>query len=717
MHRFRVFPPTAIVMISALAACAFSAVPLHVRAQPASVSFVDSGQLLGDQVSNDVALGDIDGDGDLDAVVANTGFPTVGESRLWINQGGSQGGTAGQFVESAQDFGARNARAVALGDFDGDGDLDVFFAHENEGDRIWFNQSGVFTDSGQLLGNELSQDVALGDLDGDGDLDAVVGTNNFNEADRTWFNQGGAQGGAAGTFLAGPLLASDRTNAVVLLDADGDGDLDLMTAPGNPDNRLYINQGGAQAGTQGVLLDSGQTLGDRGTLSLAVGDLDGDGDLDVFAGNGVLGAPSRPWINQGGTQGGIAGIFLAGGDVFGDENFDVELGDVDGDSDLDLFLPKWRDAGLSRGNEVWLNDGSGGFTDTGLRLGTSRSFAAALGDLDGDGDLDAFVVNGASFTPQANRVWLNQQVSPPMPEADLVLVADAQGGAAAQLENSFDPLTVSMQLDLTNLGPDPATGIRMIVNGSAAGMGAGSFSCSTTTGGLDCDHAPLPVGVTATASLSAQDFRQHFVGIYAGSVDIDASITSNEPDPDPSPLRASRTIDYYDCATGCVIEQLFCRHDLSTRSDPEGSANGRVDLAVYHLLRRIMNFGAEGQRLVQRYNAHQTELWALHEADPVLAADMLNVLAAWQPGLGELVAGRGASAFIDVAMVSALDALLADLSAAGSPALATAIAEERALIGPLTNLVGLSFREAADRVIPSELLRVDGFERPETLIP
>ena len=63
--------------------------------------------------------------------------------------------------------------------------------------------------------------------------------------------------------------------------------------------------------------------------------------------------------------------------------------------------------GISHGsNRVWTQDGSGTFVDTGSTLGNSQSQGVALGDVDGDGDLDAFVVNGINLG-QANRVWIN----------------------------------------------------------------------------------------------------------------------------------------------------------------------------------------------------------------------------------------------------------------------------------------------------------------------
>jgi len=87
----------------------------------------DSGQALGNSYSFGVALGDLDGDGDLDAWVANYNGP----NRVWINQGGIQGGAAGNFADSSQALGNSDSIDVALGDLDGDGDLDAWVANDN----------------------------------------------------------------------------------------------------------------------------------------------------------------------------------------------------------------------------------------------------------------------------------------------------------------------------------------------------------------------------------------------------------------------------------------------------------------------------------------------------------------------------------------------------------------------------------------------------------
>ncbi|MFP6663848.1 MAG: FG-GAP-like repeat-containing protein, partial [Deltaproteobacteria bacterium] len=84
-------------------------------------------------------------------------------------------------------------------------------------------------------------------------------------------------------------------------------------------------------------------------------------------------------------------------------SWDVGLGDVDGDGDLDVWVAN------NGYNRVWLNDGLGVYTDSGQALGSSDSRGVSLGDVDGDGDLDAWVANHGG---QANRVWLNQDPLP-----------------------------------------------------------------------------------------------------------------------------------------------------------------------------------------------------------------------------------------------------------------------------------------------------------------
>jgi hypothetical protein len=210
----------------------------------------------------------------------------------WIN------GQGGRRLTSLGDLPMR----PALGDLDGDGDLDIYAAslppkggNFDSADRILLNDgSGAFVDSGQRLDNSRkagaagSGAVALGDLDRDGDLDAMAATA---AGASIWINQGGAQGGQTGIFAkSGQRLGGGHIEAVFLADLDADGDPDALVA-GKERATIWWNDG--QAGFR----DSGQRLRYTERHGLAVGDFDGDGDLDVFSAAGD--SEFHLWLNQG----------------------------------------------------------------------------------------------------------------------------------------------------------------------------------------------------------------------------------------------------------------------------------------------------------------------------------------------------------------------------------------------------------------------------------
>ena len=348
---------------------------------------VDSDQRLGSSWSNDVALGDLDSDGDLDAYIATFGeYP----DRVWFNDG------AGNFTDSGQNIGNASSSAVALGDVDSDGDLDAFVGNNAQPHEIWLNDGhGTFTDSSQLPSASYSRDVALGDIDGDGDLDAVIG-NIADQPNHVWLNDG------AGHFIdSGQLLGNLLAYTVSLGDLDGDRDLDVFFGNEGYPNTVWFNDG------VGVFSDSGQRLGDAYSRA-ALGDLDGDGDLDALSTRENI-----VWLNDG------TGHFSAHPETdVGGSGIGVALGDLDGDADLDAFV-----ANDGSANFVWLNNGAGNFSDSGQSLGPCGGRGVALGDLDGDGSLDAFV--GVAFY-EADQVWLNQPGAPD-PAAEVTIAGPTVG--------------------------------------------------------------------------------------------------------------------------------------------------------------------------------------------------------------------------------------------------------------------------------------------------
>ncbi|MFC2072848.1 FG-GAP-like repeat-containing protein, partial [Chloroflexota bacterium] len=344
-----------------------------VNAPQGYANFEDSGQSLGSSSSSGVSLGDVDGDGDLDAFVANY----TQANRLWLNDG------SGSFADSGQSLGSSGSYGVSLGDIDGDSDLDAFVANtNNQANKVWLNNgSGNFTNSGQSLGNSNSRGIFLGDVDGDGDLDALV-VNEALQANKVWLNDG------SGNFVdSSQSLGSSDSFSVSLGDVDGDGDLDAFVT--NYDaNNVWLNDG------SGNLTDSGQSLGSSDSFDVSLGDVDGDGDLDAFVIN-YNNIANKVWLNDG------IGNFTDSGQSLGSSySFGLSVGDVDNDGDLDAFVAN----GINQADKVWLNDGSGNFTASVQSLGSSYSYDIVLGDVDGDGDLDAFVANANN---QANKVWLN----------------------------------------------------------------------------------------------------------------------------------------------------------------------------------------------------------------------------------------------------------------------------------------------------------------------
>jgi len=240
--------------------------PCRVLLGDGAGGFTDTGQLLGkaDDYPGTIVMSDVDRDGDVDAFIAYYELP----DRLWLNDGG------GVFAVTDTEFGAEgNPGSVSLADFNGDGYPDLFLTMSEAPDQVWMNDgSGHFRNTGQALGDSAGRDDPVsGDVDGDGDIDVVV-TNNTHGI-RVWLNEHGT-----GTFVAAGDWFGQPAYTSELCDVNLDGRLDLIArSSGGIAPELWLNDG------TGEFTSLGAVFGDHtGTLRIACGDLDGDGDPDVI---------------------------------------------------------------------------------------------------------------------------------------------------------------------------------------------------------------------------------------------------------------------------------------------------------------------------------------------------------------------------------------------------------------------------------------------------
>ena len=256
-------------------------------------------------------------------------------------------------------------------------------------DSAWGQTSPTFVDVGAAAGLDAEGQhhcVAVGDYDGDGDEDIYVGTkfqpNSLyrNNGDMTFTNVAEEAGVADEGF----------TNAAIWFDFDNDGDLDLATGNGfggsDPaPNRFYVNQG------DGTFVDMAEAYGLNSALmcrSLHAADYNNDGFTDLYVVN--INAVNHFYRNDGGN--GFTNVYGATG------TFDTGVGmgsiffDYDNDGDQDLYLT--HDANQT--NKLYRNQGNGTFLNLAFMAGLNyqgNCMGVDVADINHDGHLDLYITD------------------------------------------------------------------------------------------------------------------------------------------------------------------------------------------------------------------------------------------------------------------------------------------------------------------------------------
>lgn len=343
-----------------------------------------------------ITTGDVDGDGDLDLLTGNVTGNTVS---LLRNAGN---GTFGAATSITVGTGPTD---LALADVDGDGDLDLLASNYTDNTVSVRVNNGTGTFSGTqnvaMPANTGPDQLALGDVDGDGDLDLLVGTSlNLTYAVTLRLNGGDATGSNTGIFSGGQsITVSGEAHGVALADVDGDGDLDVLAASSTVGFVMVrLNGGDATGSNTGVFSGSGFVgVGDT-PASIATGDIDGDGDLDLLTAN--YGSSNvSVCFNKG--NGDFINYTANVNVPVGSGAYNIALADVDADGDLDFLTSNAGYGTDGNSVSVRLNGGDATGSNTGVFSGGSTVAvgeyprALTMGDLDGDGDLDFATPNGS----------------------------------------------------------------------------------------------------------------------------------------------------------------------------------------------------------------------------------------------------------------------------------------------------------------------------------
>ena len=353
----------------------------------------------------------------------------------------------------AELFSATGGNTNAWADADNDGDLDYFVGFRGRPNRFYRNDNGTFVDMAAAVGLSDGREgpppetraAAWGDFDADGDADLYVGFADPKLASKVYRNDGNGKRFVDVAREIG-LALNGVSRQPTWIDYDGDGDLDFFAAFRDGPNRLLRNERGRFTD---VTSETG--IGDtRRTVSAVWWDADRDGDLDLFTAN-QEGDANGLYRQQAGRFEDVAGAAGVAGTPRpkADGGVGPSVADFDGDGDFDLFVANYGASALYR------KDDGAGFTDVARDRGIDlrgHGVTSAWGDVDNDGRPDLYVANFIAGQPSYRDAFFINATRFVEALPDAILKNDATHGVR------FVDVDRDGRLDLSLTNNDPGGG-------------------------------------------------------------------------------------------------------------------------------------------------------------------------------------------------------------------------------------------------------------------
>ena len=423
-----------------------------------------------------VAIGDFNGDGKLDLVTADKSINSI--SVLL----GNGDGTFQSHTEYAT---GRNPVQVVVGDFNNDGKPDVAAADGGDGNVSILINSGnskLFPTVTTPAVYTLCTSLVVGDFNGDHNLDLAVSSAKSNSV-AILLGLGTGQFQTQVTYSTG-ALSGGSPNPVAAADFNGDGHLDLVFAnPGDSDISVLLNNG---SGVFSSTVTVNKTIS-QSPISLAAADFDGDGNLDLatVAYNATASSSVSVLLGNGDGTFKSSANYPTGNTSDTDPQF-VVAADFNGDGKPDLAIANFGDNTVS----ILLNNGDGTFPSSGTVPTYATGFgptSVAVGDFNGDGKLDLAVGNASAGTVsillgngngtfQTHADYSANGTACGAPNPSWIVAADVHDKGTANGGNGFLDLVIADTL------PALAPGTKVVLVDCVSvlfGNGDGSFKTAT----------------------------------------------------------------------------------------------------------------------------------------------------------------------------------------------------------------------------------------------